>query len=372
MLQVHSRQEKGDFMEKNIKYNKSIKQRYDWVDVLKFLGIFSIYLGHCGNSAGKLYPFVFIYHVPLFFFVSGFFAKKDENKAIKEYIVKKSKHLLIPYAFFALISSISFSIANNLGAKETLNMIIKYFGGVRNTLDAASLWFIPCIFIVSLMYFLLTKAFKNKSIVLIVSITLFTITQTILPNNPMIKPSWFMNIDSAMYYIIYYAIGDIIFDKISKFKFRELNLKNKLLFLIISTIISNITIIIYFKGSGNVYNIIVNRLNILNELSLANSIYNVIIAFIIIYFNIIIAFILKEIRLFKVLGANTLLLCCTENIVKVYCILIAEILGISINLYNPLGCVFYTFMMLIIANWISINIFDKYFLRLMDKRKNYV
>ena len=47
-------------MEKSIKYNKKITQRYDWVDVLKFLGIFAIYLGHCGNIAGKLYPFVYI------------------------------------------------------------------------------------------------------------------------------------------------------------------------------------------------------------------------------------------------------------------------------------------------------------------------
>jgi len=45
---------------------KDATYRYEWVDVLKALGIFSIYLGHFGKATGKLYPFVFEYHVPLF------------------------------------------------------------------------------------------------------------------------------------------------------------------------------------------------------------------------------------------------------------------------------------------------------------------
>lgn len=46
--------------------------RIAWVDALKFLGIFAIYVGHFGDSAGKLYLYVFTFHVQLFFFVSGF------------------------------------------------------------------------------------------------------------------------------------------------------------------------------------------------------------------------------------------------------------------------------------------------------------
>ena len=45
--------------------DKSFHNRYEWVDVLRFLGIFAIYLGHFENKAGKLYSFVFSYHVSL-------------------------------------------------------------------------------------------------------------------------------------------------------------------------------------------------------------------------------------------------------------------------------------------------------------------
>ncbi|EEY5887906.1 acyltransferase, partial [Shigella sonnei] len=40
----------------NNKIDNNRKTRHDWVDALKFLGIFAIYLGHLGLGAGKLYP----------------------------------------------------------------------------------------------------------------------------------------------------------------------------------------------------------------------------------------------------------------------------------------------------------------------------
>lgn len=48
-------------------------KRIEWLDTLKLIVIFYIYLGHLGKDAGKLYPFVFSFHVPLFFFISGLF-----------------------------------------------------------------------------------------------------------------------------------------------------------------------------------------------------------------------------------------------------------------------------------------------------------
>ncbi|HFO9614052.1 TPA: acyltransferase family protein, partial [Escherichia coli] len=47
--------------------------RLEWIDSLKAVAIFWIYLGHFGDNAKQLYPFVFSFHVPLFFFISGIF-----------------------------------------------------------------------------------------------------------------------------------------------------------------------------------------------------------------------------------------------------------------------------------------------------------
>ena len=49
------------------------KERIAWVDILRFLGMTLIYWGHLGTS-GNVTLYIFAHHVPLFFFISGFFA----------------------------------------------------------------------------------------------------------------------------------------------------------------------------------------------------------------------------------------------------------------------------------------------------------
>lgn len=318
------------------------KERYEWVDTLKFFGIFAIYLGHCIENAGKLYPFVFIYHVPLFFFVAGFFADNDKDKSISFYFKKKLRQLIIPYIIFSLISVISFSFALNLGGKEILEMIISYALGIRNTLISASLWFIPCIFIVSIMYFSIIKIFKSKVIVFIISIFLFVITQTILPNNPLEKASWFFNIDSAMYYILYYSLGAILFDFIKKINFYKISKKFKLL-IVFSTIIALlIAAVTYLKGGFYIF----ERIKILKYIPLVANIYLVILALILIYLNILIAFLFKNIKFLKKIGANTIYMCGMENVMKLYLGTFVSIFSIHITLENPLSCIFYVLILL--------------------------
>ena len=83
--------------------------RITWIDTAKFIGIFCIYLGHFGNSAGRSYPFVFIFHVPLFFFLSGyleyiFCTKKNSTKPFITYTVKCIKKILLPMYLFSIAS----------------------------------------------------------------------------------------------------------------------------------------------------------------------------------------------------------------------------------------------------------------------------
>lgn len=87
----------------NIVSEKSIiqKSRIDWLDFAKGIGILCVVFGHTQIpyiSEYLIRPF----HVPLFFFLSGFcFAVKKYN--FKEFLSKKIKSLLMPYIFFSLI-----------------------------------------------------------------------------------------------------------------------------------------------------------------------------------------------------------------------------------------------------------------------------
>jgi len=57
-----------------------MKKHEEWIDNLKGLGIIIIVFGHsCYPSDSILIRYVFTFHVPLFFFISGFlFTRKKE------------------------------------------------------------------------------------------------------------------------------------------------------------------------------------------------------------------------------------------------------------------------------------------------------
>jgi len=55
-------------------------KRIEWADTLKAIGIFFVVLGHNVLPA-EMYKYIFSFHVPLFFFISGylFFPEKFRN-----------------------------------------------------------------------------------------------------------------------------------------------------------------------------------------------------------------------------------------------------------------------------------------------------
>lgn len=58
------------------------------IDIAKGIGIFLVVLGHFAVFASPLYHYIYLFHMPLFFFISGMFAKP---MSIKECLVKNKK-----------------------------------------------------------------------------------------------------------------------------------------------------------------------------------------------------------------------------------------------------------------------------------------
>lgn len=70
-----------------------MKDRVRYFDIAKGIGMICIIMGHLGNAT--INSFVFTFHVPIFFLISGYFLK--DSTPIKDYTLKKSKQLLVPY-----------------------------------------------------------------------------------------------------------------------------------------------------------------------------------------------------------------------------------------------------------------------------------
>lgn len=89
-------------MESNTKIeiiNKE-KKRIDYFDIAKGIGIILMILGHMSLQNKYLKNFLYTFHMPLFFIISGYFFRYRENKICIKNIIKK---LIIPYTLTCII-----------------------------------------------------------------------------------------------------------------------------------------------------------------------------------------------------------------------------------------------------------------------------
>lgn len=72
------------------------KRHYDFLDAMKGMGILLVVLGHV-SLIEPLNTVIYAFHMPLFFFISGFlfFSSRKEHFA-----VRRVKSLLTPYFVF--------------------------------------------------------------------------------------------------------------------------------------------------------------------------------------------------------------------------------------------------------------------------------
>ena len=135
--------------------------RIEWIDALKGFAIFYVTLGHLGCNI-LLEKHIYSFHMFLFFFLSGY-VDKSEDISFKEYLLKRTKRILIPFIAWNLMSNmVSLSLGNKL-----INVIQTTFLLNGEMCWNAPIWYLLTIFITQILYFLLSKVFKIKNIIII-------------------------------------------------------------------------------------------------------------------------------------------------------------------------------------------------------------
>lgn len=74
------------------------KKRIDYLDIAKGIGIILVLVGHISKN-DEINRFLYLFHMPLFFIISGMLYKEKNN-----FCKKKIRNLIIPYFCFAIIS----------------------------------------------------------------------------------------------------------------------------------------------------------------------------------------------------------------------------------------------------------------------------
>ena len=170
-----------------------------------------IVLGHTAISPDLIY-YLFSFHVPLFFFLSGYVFSVTRYPSFAGFLSHKCRTVLIPYVSFSIISVIAFRVIVE-GNVDPAKALHDFLVSRRNDIFYnVPLWFLTTLFLVQVMYYLIKKHLKNAFAILVVLFALSAFAIYVLKTIEAPKFPW--TFDNALYYLFFYGAGSIVSEEV--------------------------------------------------------------------------------------------------------------------------------------------------------------
>lgn len=238
-----------------------ISNRIDWIDQVRGFSIFLVVYGH---NFPIFETYIYTFHVPLFFLISGLFHPIFINS---DSISKRFRSIIIPYFYWSFLLFLFwlflgrfYGESSNFDLSVLNNFIgIFYAQGGREFMDwGIPMWFLPTLFL-TFLFFTLIQKINRINIQLIVLIILIAIG-FFLPYVFSIHFIW--SFDVALVALIFYGLG-FYFKKFLV----DLNKKKTWIFILIFGIIHfalfslNSKVDMYRSIYGNKFIFIINGIS---------------------------------------------------------------------------------------------------------------
>lgn len=130
-------------------------KRINWIDTVKALGIFLVFYGHYAevlvrnhhySVAGLQFKFIYTFHMPMFFMLSGFFMKDiDSMQRFKTTVYQ----LLLPVLSFGVLSLPFWFFYSDESLSNIRDYALNYLSG--NPFLNWMTWFLVCLFAAKLI-----------------------------------------------------------------------------------------------------------------------------------------------------------------------------------------------------------------------------
>lgn len=226
--------------------DKSLKApRVDYLDMLKCLGMFIVVSGHIHPQFGWFSLSVHCFVIPLYFFLSGMTFKRSKYPTLREFIKHRFKTLLIPYLMFSVVTWAFWAFFNVIShTQEDLwgplfqTVLAQGSGGffVHN----APLWFLPCLFIVEVLYYLIDKLPEWANILVCILLSVIGACMISWWKGPFVLLPW--SIESAFVAILFYCAGNLLVKHLGLVGIQDKVLGKKWLSLIIMVLLTLVMI----------------------------------------------------------------------------------------------------------------------------------
>ena len=214
----------------------SVKNKIPWVTLAKFIGLYMMVLGHMNLVSEEWGRFIFIFHMPLFFILSGMLYKESNDKVLL--FKKLYRQLIVPFLLIALIWCVIYMV---LWAKNGIWDYRTWVGYSVGTFLSPGktflwfhshkqpLWFLLALAEIKIMAYYLRKPWLMVSFSLLsaIAILVFSHFHIVLP----------LAIDSALFAFPFYTMGILL----KQYLFKEfsviLNIALSILFIMLTFIV---------------------------------------------------------------------------------------------------------------------------------------
>ncbi|MCQ2252102.1 MAG: acyltransferase family protein [Bacteroidales bacterium] len=169
------------------------------IDILKGIGIILVILGHVHK--GGVYGWIYSFHMPLFFILSGLFFKPSN-----ELFFIKFKRIIIPYLFFAVSIYLYWRFfevkyRHDTGGININTHCLDIFWQQSTFCFDAPLWFLPCLFLIFIVSNIFFSFCNNKVLAFFMTIFFFFVINNIFVDYSCF---WFKE---AMFAFPFFIIG---------------------------------------------------------------------------------------------------------------------------------------------------------------------
>lgn len=190
------------------------EKREKYIDIVKGIAIILMYIGHFsemkyGDIQKIIFIFIYSFHMPLFFILSGYNFKDHYLDNYIAFLKKRVCRLLVPLVFFSIINIMvyTFLTYHHTGVLCTSNIKIWMLGIILEDKGGhyySFFWFLSCLFLAENIFWIVRKILANKKYSYFPVVILIYLCGTFIAIN---KIHVYWGIDMALVAVLFMAIG---------------------------------------------------------------------------------------------------------------------------------------------------------------------
>ncbi len=179
----------------------NIKERKNWIDWMKAIGMLMIVWGHCFPDGGTS-EFLYAFNVPLFFIISGYLTHREHSMAL---CWDKCLHnLVIPYFILSLIKVAGFILKHLDDGMWAWSLFGVTFGfhSINGASGCGNLWFFYALIVIKLVYQMFVHGKKSM-----LAVSILSLCGAVAYNHFGVEMAW--GVTDAMLALPFFMLGNL-------------------------------------------------------------------------------------------------------------------------------------------------------------------